>query len=170
MESFTEIEPHRASSDAPEVWKLRDSVINGRQAAPAPKKTLDELIAEICEGAKKGDEDLLARAKLVVELRERVEAGEAGNGLKWHQWAREKFGKKATWLNELHAIGNAKDPKAALAHYRLNNCERQKRYNERRSERASDTSEWTDVIKLIRSMDAKYVPTVHAYLRGLISA
>ena len=161
MEHSSQIEASQASTGAPAAWKRHDSVTNGNQPMTAPKKTLDELIAEIVAGAKTGNERLLATAMLMRELRLRIEAGEAGDGVKWTQWALEKFGRGKTWLNELNAIANAKDPKAAVARYCQNHGERQKRYNESHIERDPVRIE---VMKMIRSLNPNQVRNVRQYI------
>jgi hypothetical protein len=79
------------------------------------KQTLDELANKIESEAKKGDKRLLATAKLVRELKLRIEAGEAGKGVKWTEWGHQKFGRCKTWLYDLNAIASSEDPEAALA-------------------------------------------------------
>lgn len=131
----------------------------------AIQKTLDQLANEIETNARWGDEHLLETAILVRELKLRIEAGEAGNGVKWTEWAQTRFGRGKTWLYELNAIASAKDPKAALAHYRKKNSERQKLFNERLVEQDPERCE---VIKLIRKMDINHVRKVRKYLCDLI--
>jgi hypothetical protein len=128
------------------------------------KRTLPALADKIeCE-AKKGDERLLATAKLLLELKCRLQAGEAGEGVKWTQWCQERFGRGKTWLYDLVAIASAPDPKKALDAYHKKNCERQKRYNEKVAERDPERAA---VIKLLREIDIEYVRKVRKLICAL---
>ena len=128
------------------------------------KLTLNELADVIAAQAKKGDELRLATAMLVRELKLRIEAGEAGEGVKWTEWGNQRFGRSSTWLYDLNAIASAGDPKAALREYHRKNCERQKHRNDRLVERDPDRCE---VIKLIRAMEIADVHKVRRFIRDL---
>jgi len=167
MENLIEIEPSYASPGALAVRKQRDSVSNGKGVVTDRWRTLDELVSEIRAEAREGDERLLATAMLVRELRHRIQAGEAGVGVKWTEWGQTKFQKGATWLNELNAIASAKDPSKALAHYRQKAAERQKRRNDRRNGAEPDRR---DVIELVRSMKLDHVRKVRQHIRYLTGA
>jgi hypothetical protein len=63
------------------------------------KAPLRKLVEKIeCE-AKKGDEHLIAVAMLVREVKTRIEAGEAGEGVKWLAWATQNFRMSKTKLS-----------------------------------------------------------------------
>lgn len=159
MQNFIEIE---ASNPGFLARERRNSVIDGNSDIEAPTKTLDELIAEITIAVSRGDESIVATAKLMGELKRRVEDGQAGIGVKWLEWAPRTFGRGKTWLYDMNMIANAKDPEAAVARLHKKNGDRQRRYIDRLAAR---NSEWTDVIKTIRSMDPKHAPTMRRYLR-----
>jgi len=128
------------------------------------KMTLDELASKIELEAKSGDARLLATAKLVRELKLRIEGGEAGEGVKWTVWGEQRFGRKKTWLYDLNAIACAKDPKAAVKAYHLRNSEKQKRRNDRLIER---NPERAAVVKLVRKIDVEHVRKVRKYICDL---
>jgi len=128
------------------------------------KRTLDQLATKIELEAKKGDKRLLATAKLVRELKLRIENGEAGEGVKWTEWGHQRFGRCKTWLYDLNAIASAEDPEAALAEYHRKNSERQKDYNDRQKE--SDP-ERNSVIRLVKEIDIEHVRKVRKYIAVL---
>jgi hypothetical protein len=128
------------------------------------KKTLSELVQEIEMQSYTGDEQLIALAMLVREVKQRIEAGEAGRGVKWIEWANVNFHMKKTKLYELNHIANAKNPKHALDDYRLKQRERQKARQQRAIEK---DPERVEVIKLIRSMHIEKVRKIRKYITGI---
>ncbi len=128
------------------------------------KMTLDELASKIELEANSGDTRLLATAKLVRELKRRIEAGEAGEGVKWTVWGEQRFGRKKTWLHNLNAIASAKDPRAAIRAYHRKNAEKQKRHNDQLIER---NPERAAVVKLVRKIDIEHVRKVRKYICDL---
>lgn len=126
--------------------------------------TLDELAEKIQLEAKSGDERLLETARLVRELKLRIEAGEAGDGVKWTEWGQQRFGHSKTWLYDLNAIASTKDPKAAIRDFHRKNCEKQKNRNDRLIERDPERS---DVIKSIRAIDIEHVRKVRKFICDL---
>jgi hypothetical protein len=161
MENLIEIEASRANSGALTAWKQRDAVTNGQSAETAREMTLDELAKEIREEANKGDERLLNAAMLLRELKHRIEAGEAGVGVKWTEWARDKFGRKKTWIRNLDLIASAKDPIAELERIRKDGCERQRKYRQSHVEYDPVRRE---VMKMLRSLNSNQVRNVHQYI------
>ena len=128
------------------------------------KLTLEELVREIVKRANRGDKGLLARAMLLRELRRRIEAGEAGKGVKWFEWATQNIGLKKTQLYELQVIANHKNPKEALTRYRSINCERQKRLRDKAIER---DPERLGVIAFVRRMPIEHVRKIRQYIAVL---
>jgi vacuolar-type H+-ATPase subunit I/STV1 len=121
------------------------------------RRSLTDLIEEIEEQSCRGDEGLIATALLVREVKHRIEAGEAGTGVKWLEWASVNFHLKKTQLYQLNHIACAKNPKQALDDYRFKQRERQKNRAERAKER---DPERLAVIVLIRSMPIEKVRKV----------
>lgn len=128
------------------------------------KITLDELASKVELEAKSGDARLLATARLVRELKLRIENGEAGEGVKWTVWGEQRFGRSKTWLYDLNAIARAKDPRAAIKAIHRKNAERQKRRNDRLVER---NPERAAVVKLVRKIDIEHVRKVRKYICDL---
>lgn len=95
------------------------------------KRTLNELANAIEAEAKSGDERLFATATLVRELKERVEAGEGGDGKTWSQWARANVNLSPSRLYQLNAIARASDPKAELERQRKIVRDRVERFRKR---------------------------------------
>jgi aminopeptidase N len=129
-----------------------------------PKRPLDELVKEIEQQANAGDERLIAIAMLVREVKGRIEAGEAGPGVKWFEWANHNFRLPKTRLYELNHIANAKNPRIALESYRHKNRERQKAFQARAHER---DPERIAVIKYIRTMHIEKVRRIHKFIAVL---
>jgi vacuolar-type H+-ATPase subunit I/STV1 len=130
-------------------------------------KSLSELVKEIETQANKGDDHLIATAMLVRELKNRIKAGEAGEGVKWTVWAKENFRLSKSRLYELDIIGSSTNPKATLAYYRQQNRERQKRLRERAVER---NPERCCVIGFIKTMDIERVRRVRKFIAILMNA
>ena len=128
------------------------------------KMTLDELASKIELEAKSGDARLLTTAKLVRELKLRIEAGEAGECVKWTVWGEQRFGRRKTWLYDLNAIASAKNPKSAIRAFHRKNSERQKRRNDQLIER---NPERAAVVKLVRKIDVEHVRKVRKYICDL---
>jgi len=126
--------------------------------------TLDELASKIELEAKSGDARLLATAKLVRELKLRIEAGEAGEGVKWTVWGELRFGRRKTWLYDLNAIASAEDPRAAIRAFHRKNSEKQKRRNDSLIER---DPERCAVINLIRQIDIEHVRKIRKLICDL---
>lgn len=134
-----------------------------------PQQTIKALVAHIVERANEGDEQLIALAKIVRELKQRVEAGEAGAGIKWMEWALKNIKLKSTRLYELNAIANADDPKKELDDLRRANRERQKERRERLKNGGEVDPERAEVIKLIRTVKIEVVHEVRALIRQHIN-
>jgi hypothetical protein len=128
-------------------------------------KTLSELVKEIETEANKGDEHLIATAMLVRELKNRIKAGEAGEGVKWTVWAKQNFHLSKSRLYELDIVGSSANPKATLAYYRQKNCERQKRLRERAIER---DPERCAVVEFIRTTDIEHVRRIRKFIATLL--
>ncbi len=161
MENFIVIEPSGANSGVPGAWEQRDAVTNGHGAEAVPQKTLNELAAEIRAEAHNGDERLLRAADLLRELKLRVEDGEAGVGVKWSEWAVDKFGRKRTWIRNLDLIASAQDPNAELERIRKDGCERQRKYRQTHIEYDPVRRE---LMKMIRSLNSNQVRNVRQYI------
>lgn len=94
---------------------------------------LDTLACRIEEHVQKSDDHLLMAAKLMAEARRRVEAGEAGQGVKWTVWARTHISLKESRLRQLKRIAEAKDPAKELDRQRKQGEERARKHRERKA-------------------------------------
>jgi hypothetical protein len=104
----------------------------GISPSPVP---LDILAREIETEAKKADDHVIAAAMRLAELKRRIEAGEAGQGVKWCQWAQAP-NLNLSWsrIFELMAIAVAKDPRVELERLRKQTRERVKNFREKQAE------------------------------------
>jgi hypothetical protein len=78
---------------------------------------LEVLAEKITRYATEADEKTLEAAKLVVEARKRVEAGDAGD-ITWYSWAAKNIKLSMSRLRELQRIGEAEDPRKELERQR----------------------------------------------------
>jgi len=96
-------------------------------------ETLRRLISDIETWSDKSDDRILAAARNLKELRIRVEAGDAGNGVKWMEWALANINLKPRQLRYLQTIGESKHPKTELERTRKLGCERVRKHRERKA-------------------------------------
>ncbi len=82
------------------------------------KDTLEIVAKKIVAMAKKSDEYVISAAVLVRKVRQRVNSGEAGPGVKWGPWAAENIKLSTSRIRELQRIGDADDPEAELERIR----------------------------------------------------
>lgn len=80
-------------------------------------EALEVLAEKITRYATEADEKTLEAAKLVVEARKRVEAGEAGD-ITWTSWAPKNIKLSLSRLRELQLIAEAEDPRKELERQR----------------------------------------------------
>jgi hypothetical protein len=82
--------------------------------------TLDEMVSEIhrqfdeamrCE--KKAYSARIYTGQLLLELRARIEAGEAGDNINWWEWHEAKFVRSRRDAEKVMALAKADDPEAA---------------------------------------------------------
>ena len=95
------------------------------------KASLQDLARQIESHANKADERTLAAALLVRQARARIEAGEAGIGVKWFEWALKNIQLSKSRLSELQSIAQADNPQAEMERRRQMTNDRQKRKRER---------------------------------------
>lgn len=95
--------------------------------------SLEALVREIETAANTADGHVIAAAARLRELRRRIEAGEAGSGVKWTEWAPKNIKLSSSRISELIAIADAKDPNNELERLRKLNRERVKKAREKKA-------------------------------------
>jgi len=102
------------------------SVVQLRQ-----QQTLDEAVREIHRqfaeeqsSKKKAYRHRLRAGEMLLALRKRIEAGEAGVNMSWWDWYESKFVRSRRDAEKVMALAQADDPEAALENERAANRER----------------------------------------------
>jgi hypothetical protein len=98
-----------------------------------PVVPLDILAREIEALANDADGQVIGAAMRLRQLRKRIEAGEAGVGVKWFEWAPANIQLSISRLFELQTIAEATNPKEELERLRNLNRERVKKHREAKS-------------------------------------
>jgi hypothetical protein len=124
-----------------------------------------DLVSEIVRHASSDDDQTIANALRLTELRRLIIGGAAGHNTKWMEWAVNNIGLSPSRLYELLSIADAKDPKAKLEQIRRLNREKQKRYL---GGRASTDPERRAVIKLIKVIELDSVRKIRKYVDSLM--
>ena len=137
---------------------------NRQVSVTAEMRPLHELVREIVTNARKDDTRIIENAMLVRDVRLRIEAGEAGIGVKWLEWALVNFKLGKTTLYKLISIAKADDPHAALEEFRTRECRAQK--DHRRNEASGDL-ERQALIRLIRALPKEDVRKLHTQAKSL---
>jgi hypothetical protein len=84
--------------------------------ALVPVPTLETLSAELREHFRAEGSARIQAGRVLLELRRRVEAGEAGPGVNWWEWFEARdFGRGRKDAEKLMRIAGSDDPEAALA-------------------------------------------------------
>jgi hypothetical protein len=93
--------------------------------------TLDEAVREIhsefakvLDGDKKAYRARIAAGQLLIALRKRIEAGEAGAGVNWWEWYASKFVRSRKDGEKVMRLAAADDPEAAAEEERAETRER----------------------------------------------
>ena len=94
-------------------------------------ETLEVLAEKIARYATEADEKTIEAAKLIVEARKRVEAGDAGD-ITWYSWALENIKLSPSRLRELQRIAEAEDPQKELERQRMVTRKRVERHREKK--------------------------------------
>jgi hypothetical protein len=81
----------------------------------------------------------IAAGQMLIALRKRIEAGEAGEGVEWWPWYRSKLGRSRKDAEKIMALAGADDPEAAEVAAREKNAEEQRR-SRARKRAAADVS------------------------------
>jgi hypothetical protein len=68
---------------------------------------------KIKQYSEKADQYRISAGKQLVELKVRIEAGEAGKGVKWWAWYAENFNRTRRDAQRVMALANADDPEKA---------------------------------------------------------
>ncbi len=121
-----------------------DSVITESGAAPS----LEEVAAQIVGLANEENSVVLRSAIMAAQLKRRLKAGEAGEGVKWAEWMVKHVRISKSHLYALVEIGSASDPVKALERWRCNNRERAK--NRISASHLSDNH--LNMLKLVRKL------------------
>ncbi len=86
-------------------------------------ETLETLAEKIAQYATEADEQTIATAMLLRELRKQIEDDKAGE-VKWYPWAEKHIKLKKTQLRVLLRIAEANDPRAELVRIRKETARR----------------------------------------------
>lgn len=93
---------------------------------------LEVVACRIQEHAEESDDHVVAAAKLLRELRQRIEDGEAGE-ITWPEWVEANINLSKSRLHELQQIADAEDPKAKLEQLRGATRERVRKHREKKA-------------------------------------
>lgn len=108
--------------------------VSGSPGISSSVLPLEELINEIDEKSDLQDQELLATAELVRQVKLRVEAGEMGAGVRWLEWAPNNFRTCISKLYALNRIASHPNPREALEVFRLQQRERDKAKAQKKTE------------------------------------
>jgi hypothetical protein len=97
------------------------------------REPLEIVARKIVQLARSADDHIINAALLLKEAKQRVEAGEAGKGVKWPEWAEKNIDLGETRIRELVRIAEAKDALAELERQREMTRERVERHRVRKS-------------------------------------
>src|SRR5262245_24101100 len=94
------------------------------------KQSLKQVLTEVhrqfsnaTEGNNKADRARIRAGVLLLQLRERIEAGEAGEGVKWWTWYRDNCVRDRKDAEKVMKLAASENPDAAAAAARLANRE-----------------------------------------------
>ena len=120
-------------------------------SAAAGRDPLDVTAAKIKACLVRADNQRITAGQLLIEARERVTAGEAGN-IGWQAWCLANIDRSYHNLQRLIAVAKADDPQAALERGRAAARERMRRSREalNSSAKAADALEAFDANRLVR--------------------
>ncbi|MGA9795920.1 MAG: hypothetical protein WBQ17_10355 [Rhizomicrobium sp.] len=104
-------------------------------------KSIEELACEIEARSDRSDDNIVEISMLAKQLKARVEAGEAGKGVRFLEWALVRFGRQKSQVYRLLTIANSGDPKRALEDFRVRENERQKKCRKRLLEKVAERKE-----------------------------
>lgn len=123
-------------------------------------QSLESLVTEIrghmydAQGAKtKFDKHRLAAGQKLLDLRRRVEAGEAGEGINWWEWYGTQFTRSRKDAEKLIRMASADDPEEAFEEDRAKRRKSQIKTMERSA--PSDDDIVDRALNLIEEMDAE---------------
>jgi len=122
---------------------------------------LDVVAGKIKQHAAKADEHVIAAALLMRGLRDRIEAGEAGD-VTWAAWARRNIGLSDTRLRELHRIAEAEDPAKELRRLREQTQKRVAACRERKAAAGwRQDPERVELIEWVKTLPIEMVRRMH---------
>jgi hypothetical protein len=99
-------------------------------------KMVDQVHREFAAAVadtKRADRARIRAGKLLIELRQRIEAGEAGQGIKWGKWCGENIARSKRDINRCIKLAQAKDPEAAHDEEKTEAVERMQKNRDERS-------------------------------------
>jgi hypothetical protein len=94
-------------------------------------ETLGALAEKIVRYVTEADDQTIKAAKLILEARKRVEAGEAGDTT-WYEWARNNIKLSESRLRELQRIAKEEDPQEELERLREKTRKRVERHRNKK--------------------------------------
>lgn len=137
---------------------------------------IDGLVIEIrghlldAQGAKtKFDKHRLAAGQKLVELRRRIEEGEAGEGVNWWEWYATQFTRSRGDAEKLMKMARSDDPDAAEEQARAQNAENQRKHRAAYVSGKADEDDEYDVVahalRLVEKMDDEQLARFDATYR-----
>jgi hypothetical protein len=104
------------------------------RAGKAAQPTLDEAVRAITEKFdevanldKRATSARVAAGKMLIELRARIEGGEAGEGVSWWEWCEANIQRSRKDCEKLMRMASSDDPEAAIEDERAQARERMQR-------------------------------------------
>jgi hypothetical protein len=98
-----------------------------------PERTIDQMITEIHrqfasaqDAEKKTYRSRIRAGELLNDLRSRIEAGEAGEGVKWWEWYESKFVRSRKDAEKVMALAWSDDPEAKHEEIKAKDRERKR--------------------------------------------
>jgi hypothetical protein len=121
-------------------------------------QTLDESVesihrkfAEAFDSDKKGNRARLAAGTMLLNLRSRIESGEAGDGISWWAWYESKFVRSRRDAEKVMALAASDDPVAADEDEKQRNRTAQQKHRDAADVSRDDVVK--DALNLVASMD-----------------
>jgi hypothetical protein len=122
-------------------------------------KRIEASFAKIESYGKKVDDFRISAGKQLVELQARIEAGEAGSGVKWWHWYAEHFKNRTRRdATKVTALARADDPDAAAEEEREKNRKSVAAHRERTAEKAAQEAAARRVLRRVEPIPIVPIP------------